>query len=186
MAMKTAAIRSVLSATLALGLLGAGPPRMAGEFSATASVTTQQGTRSMAFNLVVSNPMTMEQAEPLKDVLARGGQHALVNAIRGSGRGKIRLGGFEYPVDLVVAEPAGDAMRYYVVTARALKYEEINLGMDSLDHPFSVFVVNVPSMGTGDGRIYTRAALSIDEQGHVRAEQYQGEPGTLRDVKRLR
>ncbi|HKD19592.1 MAG TPA: hypothetical protein VKG23_17190 [Thermoanaerobaculia bacterium] len=175
-----------LAVAVAAAGVAAGPARVTGEFSATASVDTNQGTRSMGFNLVVSNPITMEQAQPLKDVLAHGGQQALLNAIRGSARGKIRLGGFEYPVDLVVVEPSGDVTRYYVVTARSLKYEEVNEGRPSLDHPFSVFVVNVPGMGTGDGRIYTQAALSIDEEGHVRADQYDGRPGTLRDVKRLK
>ena len=140
----------------------------------------------MGFNLAVSNPMTMEEAQSLKEVLARGGQQALLNAIRGAGRGKIKLGGFEYPVDLVVVEPADDGLRYYVVTGRTLKYEEVNEGRESMNHPFSVFVLNVPGMGTGDGRIYTQAALSIDEEGHVRADQYEGRPGTLRDVKRVR
>lgn len=157
-------------------------------FSATATVETKAGTRSMGFNLVVTSPMTMEEALPLKEVLARGGQHALANAIRGAGRGKIQLGGFEYPIDLVVAEPAsGGGVKYYVVSTRAMTYDEVNSsGASSTTHPFSVFVVNVPGFGTGDGRIYTRAALSIDEEGHVRAEQFEGRPGTLKDVKRLK
>lgn len=158
-----------------------------GTFSATATVETKTGTRSMPFNLVVTSPMTMEEAEPLKDVLAKGGQHALLNAIRGAGRGRIQLGGFEYPVDLVVVEPgSGGGLRYYVVTSRAMSYDEVNEGTSSTTHPFSVFVVNVPSFGMGDGRIYPRAALSIDEEGHVRAEHYEGRAGTIKDVKRLK
>jgi len=179
--------RRVLGAlAILLALAAAGPAPKGGEFSANASVETKQGTRSMGFTLVVTRPMTMEDAQPLKEVLARGGQQALVNAIQGGGRGKIKLGGYEYPVDLVVAEPANDGVRYYVVTARTLKYEEVSEGRASLDHPFSVFVVNVPGFGTGDGRIYTQAALSVDEEGHVRADQYEGRPGTLRDVKRIK
>jgi hypothetical protein len=179
-----ATLRTAFFFLLAASLRAANPG--AGEFSATANMQTKQGSRNMSFQLVVTNPMTMEEAQPLKEVLARGGQQALLNAIRGSGRGRIRLGGFEYPVDLVVVETDRDATRYYVVTARALKHEEVSEGRESLNHPFSVFVLNVPGMGSGDGRIYTQAALSIDEQGHVRAEQYEGEPGTLRDVKRLK
>jgi hypothetical protein len=182
--MKTT-VRSGLAFLAALVALGAGPSPK-GEFSATARVETKTGTRSMGFDLVVVNPMTMEEAHPLKEVLARGGQQALLNAIRGSGRGKIRLGGFEYPVDLVVVEPSNDGLRYYVVTGRKMQYDEINEGRDSMNHPFSVFVVNVPGMGTGDGKIFTQAALSIDEEGHVRADQWDGQPGTLRDVKRLK
>lgn len=157
-----------------------------GEFSATASVNTSQGTRSLAFNLVVTNPMTIEQAQPFKEVLARGGQQMLLKVIRGTAHGKIKLGTLEFPVDLVIAEPDGDDMRYYVVTSRQLRYEESYYGEESLDYPFSLLVVNVPEIGTGDGTIFTRAALYVDEEGHVRAEQYQGDPGSLKDVKRLK
>ena len=179
-------LRPLLVDDVALSVLGAGPTKKGGEFSAMASVNTTAGTRSMGFNLAVTNPMSMEDTAPLKEILARGGQQALLNTIRGGGRGKIKLGGFEYPVDLVVDEKTKDGDTYYVVTGRSLQYEEVNEGRDSMDHPFSVFVVNVPGFGTGDGRIYTKAALWIDEEGHVRAEQYGGEPGTLKEVKRLK
>ncbi len=179
-------VAALLLALAAAGALAEGVTKPA-TFSATATVETKAGTRSMPFSLVVTAPMTMEDAQQLKDVLANGGQHALANAIRGAGRGKIQLGQFEYPIDLVVAEPAGGgAVRYYVVSTRAMNYDEVNAGASLTTHPFSVFVVNVPSFGTGDGRIYTRAALSIDAEGHVRAEQFEGRPGTLKDVKRLK
>jgi hypothetical protein len=157
-----------------------------GEFSATASVNTPQGTRSLAFNLVVSNPMTIEQTQPFKEVLARGGQQMLLKVIRGTAQGKVRLGTLEFPVDLVVAEPDGDDIRYYVISSRQIQYEENLYGEESLDFPFSLLVVNVPEIGTGDGTIFTKAALYIDEEGHVRAEQYRGDPGSLKDVKRLK
>jgi hypothetical protein len=157
-----------------------------GEFSATASVNTSQGTRSLAFNLVVTSPMTMEQAQPYKEVLAKGGQQMLAKVIRGTSQGKIKLGTLEYPVDLVVAESDGDDVRYYVVTSRAIRYEENLYNEESLDYPFTLFVVNAPEWGTGDGTIFTQAALYVDDEGHVRAEQYRGDPGSLKDVKRLK
>ncbi|HEY1434819.1 MAG TPA: hypothetical protein VGG65_05545, partial [Thermoanaerobaculia bacterium] len=153
--------RSLRLILLAACAIGAGPNPRAGEFSATATVTTKDGTRSMGFNLAVTNPMAMEDTTPLKELLARGGQQAALNAIRGGGRGRIKLGGFEYPVDLVVYEKTSDGDRYYVVTARSMQYDEIVDGRESVNHPFTVFVVNVPGFGTGDGRIYTKAALSV-------------------------
>ncbi len=162
------------------------PAQAGGEFGATATVSTRQGTRSMAFDIVVASPMSLEQAQPLKKVLEEGGQQALLNAIRGAGRGRIRLGGYEYPVDLVVAEKTRDGNRYIVVTARTLRYEEVQEGRDSMDHPFTVIVFEVPGFGRGDGRIYTRAALSVDADGHVKADQYDGHPGTLKDVRRIK
>lgn len=179
-------LRPFLFVLAAAAVLGAGSNPRGGQFSATATVTTREGTRSMGFNLVVTNPMSMEDTAPLKELLAKGGQQAALNAIRGGGRGRIQLGGFEYPVDLVVDEKTSAGDRYYVVTARALQYEETTEGRSSVNFPFTVFVVNVPGFGTGDGRIYTRAALSVDDQGHVKAEQYDGKPGVLKDVKRLK
>lgn len=180
-----AIFRPLLLVFAAVSVLGAGPSK-GGEFSATASVNTNTGTRSMGFTLAVTNPMAMEDTKPWKEILARGGQQALLNAIRGGGRGKIKLGGFEYPVHLVVDEKTSDGDRFYVVTGRPLQYEEVNEGRDSMNHPFSVFVVNVPGFGNGDGRIDTKAALSVDEEGQVRAKQHGGKTGMLKDVKRLK
>jgi hypothetical protein len=157
-----------------------------GEFTATASVTSSQGTRSMGFDVVVTSPLSIEQALPLKKILAEGGQLALMNTIRGAGRGRIRLGGIEYPIDLVVAEKTKDGERYIVVTARPLKFEEVQEGRPSLDHPFTVMVFDVPGFGKGTGHIFTKAALFVDDEGHVRAEQYEHDPGILKDVKRLK
>jgi hypothetical protein len=182
----TKILRLAAAILLVSGSALAVPVAEGAEFSATASVNTSHGTRSLAFNLVVSSPVTIEQAQPLKEVLARGGQEMLRSVMRDSVRGKIKLGALEYPVNLVVAEPDGDGIRYYVVTARQLQYEEVTNNDASLDYPFSLLVVNVPSIGTGDGTIFTKAALYVDDQGHVRAEQYQGDPGSLKDVKRLR
>ena len=67
--------------------------RTTGEFSATAKVDTKQGTRSMGFDLVVTNPITIEQAEYLKDVLAQGvipvGSGRRQASMREGGRGRV-------------------------------------------------------------------------------------------------
>jgi hypothetical protein len=179
---------ALLIALLALAVPACGAENAAagGEFTATATVNTKQGTRSMSFTVVANRPMTREEAEPLKRVLADGGQQALVNAIRGSNRGRMKLGGMEYPIDLVVAEATRDGERYVVVTTRMLQHEEVMEGSKSLDHPFTVFVFEVPGFGSGTGRVYTRAALSIDADGRVQVDQYDGSPGALKDVRRVR
>ena len=66
-----------------------------GEFSATGSIDTPSGTRSMPFNVAVISPRSLADAQPLKKVLEDGGQQALVNAIRGSGQGQIKFGALE-------------------------------------------------------------------------------------------
>jgi hypothetical protein len=179
--------RRVLAAAGAfvfVSALAASDANPTGEFTATAKVETPSGTRSMGLTVVVLRPMTLEEAQPLKKTLAEGGQQALFNAIRGGSRGHFRLGAVDYPIDLAIAEPSRDGYKYVVVTARPLKYEEVEQGSESIDHPFTVAVFEVRSFGPGEGQLYTKAALSIDEEGRVRVDQYGGNPGTLRDVKR--
>jgi hypothetical protein len=177
-------VRAVLvSLVVAAPAASAADRSVDGSFSAMAVVDTPQGSRQMGFTIVVSNPMTREQAQPLKKVLEEGGQQALVNAIRGKSQGKFVLGVVEYPVDLVVAEPNDKGVQYYVITARPLRYEEVTDGGESVDFPFTVLAFLVPDFGSGDGKIFTRAALAVDPDGHVRADQYHGNPGVLKDVK---
>jgi hypothetical protein len=157
-----------------------------GEYSATASIGTPSGTRSMAFDVVVSSPRSLAEILPLKKVLEDGGQQALVNAIRGSGQGQVKLGALVYPIDLVMAEKIEDGWRYLVVTTRPIKYTESEEdGGASLNYPFAVFAWDWTDFGSSDGTIYTRASLSIDPDGHVQVSQYDGDPGTLSDIRRI-
>ena len=157
-----------------------------GEYTATASIDTPSGTRSMAFDVVVSSPRSLAEVLPLKKVLEQGGQQALVNAIRGSGQGSIKLGALVYPCDLVMAEKIDDGWRYLVITTRPIKYTEAEEdGGASLNYPFAVFAFDWTSFGSSDGTIYTKAALSIDPDGHIQVTQYDGDPGTLSDIRRI-
>jgi hypothetical protein len=155
-----------------------------GEFTAMAEVSTPQGTRSMAFRIAVSRPLSMADALPFRSALEKGGQQALLALLRGSGSGRFLLGAIEYPINLIVAEPVSDGFRFVVVTARNFRVEEVNEGRSSLDFPFAVAVFEVPEFGSGEGTIYPQAALSIDAEGHVRAEAFEGRIGRLKDVRR--
>jgi hypothetical protein len=184
-AMKAAFTAAALF-VLALPTLGRQEKKAAGEYAATASIGTPSGTRSMAFDVVVSSPRSLAEILPLKKVLEDGGQQALVNAIRGSGQGQVKLGALVYPIDLVMAEKIEDGWRYLVVTTRPIKYTETEEdGGASLDYPFAVFAWDWTDFGSSDGTIYTRAALSIDPDGHVQVTQYDGDPGTLSDIRRI-
>ena len=156
----------------------------AGEFTATARVQTPSGSRTMGVQIFVQRPMTVEQAQPLKKVLADGGQQALLAAIQGGNRGHFRFGAMDYPIDLVVAQETRDGFKYVIVTARPLKYEEVNEGRESLEHPFTVVTFEAPSFGSGEGEVYTKAALQVEQDGWVRVYEYGRDPGTLKDVKR--
>ena len=155
-----------------------------GEFTMTAQVETRSGTREMGMTIVVTSPMTRDEAKPLKKILRDRGQRGLLEAIRGGYRGSFRYGALEYPIDLVIAEPIPDGYRFFVVTGRTLDYEEIRQGKASLDNPFTAAVFDVPDFGWGEGELFTRAALSIGDDGKVQAARYKNRMGTLKEVTR--
>ncbi|HET9795421.1 MAG TPA: hypothetical protein VFS34_13290 [Thermoanaerobaculia bacterium] len=160
----------------------AGEP--AGEFTATARVETRNGTRSTACTIIVNRPIPYEEAAPLRKLLEEGGQQAVRAAILGAARGQLSLGGIAYPLDLVIFEPKGNGFRYVVVTSRPIRWEESELGESSLDYPFTVLVFEEPAVGLGEGQICPRAALEIDEDGHVRAVPHEGRMGVLNEIRR--
>ena len=166
-------LAAVLTVVLAAPAIG--QDASTGTFTATAEMTTSQGTRTMP----------IEEAQPLRKALAEGGQQALLSAIRGGNRGRLNLGNLEYPLELVVTEPlSGGGTRYVVVTTRSLKIEEVNDSAPSLDYPFAVAVFEVPDFGSGEGKLYPRVALSINESGGVHVEHYDEQPGRLKEIRR--
>jgi hypothetical protein len=156
----------------------------AGQFTATAEVETSSGTRSMPLTIVVTDPMTRDEARSLKRLLKDRGQWCLAMAIRGGSRGSFRLGGLDYPIDLVIAEQIADGYTYIVITTRPLEFEEVRQGKASLDNPFTVAIFSVPDFGSGSGELYTKAALSMDADGRVHAKSFKKRTGLLKDVTR--
>jgi hypothetical protein len=163
-------------------LAGAADP--SGEFTATARVETKSGTRSTACTIIVHRPIPYEEAAPLRKILEEGGQQAVRTAILGGARGQLSLGGLAYPLDLVIFEPKGKGFRYVVVTSRPIRWEESELGEPSLDYPFTVMVFEEPAVGLGEGQIVPRAALEIEDDGHVRAVAHEGRMGVLKEIRR--
>ena len=62
--------------------------------------------------------------------------------------------------------------------------EETTLGEESLDYPFGIAVFEVDDFGDGDGdgRLHVAAALSIDADGHIEVDDYDGADGRLEDI----
>ena len=153
-------------------------------FTAMAVVDTRQGTRSLGFDIVVTRPISMEQARPFKNALRDGGQQALLAMLRQHSSGSFRLGALEYPINLILVEPISGGLSYAVVTARNISYEETNEGQPSLDYPFAAAYFTAPEFGTGDGTIVPKAALWINDDGRVEVEPFEDRSGRLKDVKR--
>jgi hypothetical protein len=183
--MSKIALALLLSLNAPLAVFAASD-KAVGEFTATAVVESQQGTRSLGLTLVVTNPMSAAEAQQYKRILEEGGQQALLNAIRGASRGRFRLGAVEYPMNFVAAEQTRDGYHYIVVTERPVRIEEVNEGSPSLDHPFTILVFDVPEFGSGQGQLFTQAVIEVDPDGHPQAYQYEHRRGTLKDIRRTK
>lgn len=144
------------------------------------------GGNRMLVNLVIDRYTSIEEAQQLAEVLAQGGQRALLAALKGRFDGRIRLGATDMPVALVVAEPQSRGYRYLFLTPRQIGFDERQLNKDSLDYPFGVIDFEVDRFGRGEGSLHVAAALSIDEYGHVEIEDYDGADGEIQKIKQIR
>lgn len=181
--------RTILTAWCAVIATVVSGPVLADEpgrqFTATAVVTNSMGTRSMPMTLVANRFTSVEQSKHLGGVLEQGGQGALQAALTGRSDGQLILGALQMPVALVVVEEHDGGYRYLFLTPRAIKVEETTLGEASLDYPFGIAVFDVDDFGDGEGRLHVKAALSIDADGHIEIDDYDGQDGRLEDVSLL-
>lgn len=177
-------------AGLVAALCGAVPASADGpgrEFTGTAVVNTTEGTRSMPLTLAVNRYTSLDELRQLGEALANGGQSALLAAIRFRNDGQLRLGAEVRPIALVAAESTSDGHRIVFLTPRRIQVDEQQLGKESLDYPFGVAVVEIDDFsGRGDGALHVAAALSIDADGHVEIDDYDGQDGRFRDLRRVR
>jgi len=137
-------------------------------------------------SIALLRPMRLEDALPLRDSLAGGGQQALLHAIQGRGQGMLRMGGLEYPLDLVVEQQQGATRHIVVVTTRPIGVSETNTGAASLDYPFGLAVFDVDGQGRGEGLVYPKATLEILSDGGVGVSTYEDRTYPLLRMKRER
>ena len=168
---------------LALPLAAYEPGR---EFSAEAVVNSRDGTDRMLVSFIINRYSSVEELQSLAGVLENGGQFGLLSVLKGRRDGQLRMGAISSPIALVVVEEQGRDYRYLFLTPRRIRVDEEMLGEESLDYPFGIAVFEVDRFGRGEGRLHVAAALSIDADGHVEIEDYDGVDGTIERIKQLR
>lgn len=179
-----ATITGILLSTTLPVFAGDPPPR---EFTATAVVNTEQGTRRMPLTMVANRFTSIDEAKQLKGLLEDGGQRTLLSALRGRNDGQLQLGGLAMPIALVVVEETRRGFRYIFLTPRRIQVDERQMGKESLDYPFGVATFEIDGFnGRGDGSLHVTAALSIDSSGRVEIEDYDGRDGRFEDLRTLR
>jgi len=180
-------ILTVAAATLLFALPAAAGDPPGSEFTGTAVVNTAEGTRSMPLTLVANRYASEAEVQQLAEVLASGGQSALLGAIRYRNDGQLNLGAEVRPISLVFAEETRDGHRIVFLTARRIDVSEKQLGEESLEYPFGLAKIEIDGFsGRGEGALHVAAALEIDSSGHVEILDYDGQDGHFRDLRRVR
>jgi len=156
------------------------------EFAAEAVGDFRGGGNRINLTFVADRFTSVEEARQLAGLLEQGGQGSLVSALRGRNDGRIRFGALERWVALVVAEPEGKGYRYLFLTPRRFEIQEREFGEESLNYPFGIAEFVVDGFGRGEGSLHVAAALSIDADGHIEIEDYNGADGRIERIKQLR
>ena len=167
----------------ALPAFADGPGR---EFSAEAVVNSREGRNRMQVTFIINRYTPVEELQNLAGVLENGGQFGLLSVLKGRRDGQLRLGALNMPIALVVAEEQGRGYRYLFLTPRRIQVDEEMLGEESLNYPFGIAEFEVDRFGRGEGRLHVAAALSIDADGYVEIEDYDGVDGTIDRIKQTR
>jgi hypothetical protein len=182
---RSAALFTSIFAFLALAHAFAGEPGR--EFSAELVGDFQLGGGNrMLVHLLIDRFTSVEEAQQLAGVLEKGGQFSLLSALKGRRDGRIRMGALEMPLALVVAEPQGSGYRYLFLTPRKIQFHEREFGEESLNYPFGIVELELDRFGRGVGNLHLAAALSIDADGNVEIDDYNGADGRVERIKQLR
>jgi hypothetical protein len=141
------------------------------------------GTRQIGVTLRIDRLTPRDEAWRLADLAGVSGQDALRVALQGRSDGLLRLGALDFPLNLAVARRSEKGQSFVLVSSRALRVSEVNQGSESVGYPFGVVVFTLDDLGNGEGLVYPAARISIDTAGGVVIENFQEEPGVLKEVR---
>ena len=180
------AFRPRTASILALALLAAGALHAAERFEGHIVDMLGGGRRNTArFTLQVDQFTTDEEVAPLVQVLASGGQEALVEALtRLPERGWLRIGdNLGYTVQVIRSFQADGGRVVRVLTDRPIQMFELRNSTRSADYPVGIVELRLDAEGKGEGTLIVAASARFDEHGKLEIESYRAEPLRILSVR---
>jgi hypothetical protein len=183
-----------LGVAVSLAVLAAAPP-VAGaadeepkaslEVTAIVALTGGRisGTRQLGVTLRIDHLTPRDEVWRVVEAIGAAGQGALRAALQGRSDGLVRLGALDSPLNLAVAKRTEKGRSFVLVSSRALRVSGVDLEAESSDYPFGVVAFTIDDLGLGEGLVYPAARISIDGAGAVVIENFQEEPGVLKEVR---
>jgi len=141
------------------------------------------GTHRIEVTIHIQSTTPLEVGRQLAALVSSGGQPALQAALDRYANGSVGFGVLQYTLNLVVKKPGDRSQRYVIVANRPFSAYEVNTNQDSVNDPFGVVVFDVDDFGNGEGTVYQRAQITVNDNGTVSVNGY-GQPGRLLDVSR--
>lgn len=141
------------------------------------------GTHRIEVTIHIQSTTPLEVGKQLASLVSSGGQPALQAALDRYANGSVGFGVLQYPLNLVVKKPGDRGQLYAIVTNRPFGAYEVNTGQDSVNYPFGVVVFEVDDFGRGEGKVFQRAQIIVNDNGTVSVNGY-GQPGRLLNVSR--
>jgi hypothetical protein len=141
------------------------------------------GTHEIQVTIHIQTTTPLEVGKQLAALVSSGGQPALQAALDRYANGSVGFGVLQYTLNLVVKKPGDRGQRYVIVANRPFSAYEVNTNQDSVNYPFGVVVFDVDDFGRGEGTVYQRAQITVNDDGTVNVNGY-GQPGRLLDVSR--
>ena len=134
-----------------------------------------RGASAGYINLRVDQLSTDEEVKRLAEVLAQGGQDALLKALwSAEAKGYIKVGGgLGYDVQVIRSLPGPDGTRIVrFVTDRPIQFGEVYRGTRSMDYPFGIVELRLGADGKGEGIMIFAAQAKFGADGKLEVESY--------------
>jgi hypothetical protein len=141
------------------------------------------GTHRIEVTIHIQTTTPLEVGRQLAALVSSGGQPALQAALDRYANGSVGFGVLQYTLNLVVKKPGDRGQRYVIVVNRPFSAYEVNTDQDSVSYPFGVVVFDVDDFGNGEGEVFQRAQITVNDDGTVSVNGY-GQPGWLLNVSR--
>jgi hypothetical protein len=141
------------------------------------------GTHRIEVTIHIQSITPLEVGKQLAALVSSGGQPALLAALDRYANGSVGFGVLQYTLNLVVKKPGDRGQRYVIVANRPFGAYEVNMGQDSVNYPFGVVVFDLDDFGRGEGEVFQRAQITVNDDGTVSVRGYD-QPGRLLNVVR--
>jgi len=139
------------------------------------------GTHQIQVTIHLETTTPLEVAKQLAALASSGGQPVLQAALDPYSNGVVGFGALQYPLNVVVKKPSDRGQRYVIVANRPFGAYEVNTDQDSVNYPFGVVVFDVDDRGRGEGKVFQRAQITVNDDGTVDVNGY-GQPARLLNV----